>query len=408
MKTMKNLFINPFFIFYASILSFNTNAISQNLACSDCDYIVENDNHTLDNDILGLSPRAVIGIKAGDRKPLTLLNFNGTENAKFTFINCDGTSLLNLEENSEAVRIRNGSFIHFTGTGYSDEKYGIQLSAGSQGIHGYEKISDIEIDHIKVSNIDGIGIWIVTRPTCDGTSNLGQYEQLNTIIHNNYISDVHGEGMYIGPSKYDSGFDNTDCLDEKLKHADLKGVEIFNNIVERTGWDGIQVGGAVENCKIYKNIIKDYGLEEITIHQAGLMINPGTVGEFYANLIEGGTGNAIHLLGFDDFVHSNLIIDCKKNAIHAGDRTPLEGKSYRIANNTIINVEGRALHIISSESINNFFKNNLMINITDEVLFTSDNNTDISNNIITSSLDDLSFIDAENLNFTPTSDNETL
>ena len=389
---------------------FSNNSCHFNVvSCANCDYIIENNEHTLDNNILELKPGAIIGIKGGSRKPLTLLNFNGTPgNGRFIFTNCDGKSVLNLEEKPEAIRIRNSSFLRFTGTG-SIDYYGIEVTTGSLGIHGYEKVSDIEIDHIKISNVNGIGIWVVTRPTCDGTSNYGQYEQKNTKIHHNYISDVHGEGMYIGPSKWDSGFDNPDCSSTKLKQADLKGVEIFNNLVERTGWDGIQVGGAIKDCNIYNNIIKNYGLEEVSIHQAGLMINPGTVGAIYANRIEGGTGNAMHLLGFDNLVYSNLIIDCKLNAIHTGDRNPLAGQSYRIVNNTIINAGGKALNMNSSMSINNIFENNFMVNITDEEFaINNKDNITLSNNIMASSLDNYTFKDIENLDFTPVNENTLL
>ncbi|MGL1887699.1 MAG: right-handed parallel beta-helix repeat-containing protein [Reichenbachiella sp.] len=389
---------------------FSDNSCTYNkVSCSSCDYVIENDEHTLNNDILGLKPGAIIGIKGGDRKPLTLLNFNGTaDDGEFIFTNCDGTTVLSLEEKPEAIRIRNSSFLRFTGTGSSD-KFGIEVTTGALGIHGYEKVSDIEIDHIKISNVNGIGIWIVTRPTCDGSANYGQYEQKNTKIHHNHISDVHGEGMYIGPSKWDSGFDNSDCPDTKLKQADLKGVEIFNNLVERTGWDGIQVGGAIEDCSIYKNIIRDYGLEEVGIHQAGLMINPGTVGEFYANLIEGGTGNAMHLLGFDNLVYSNLIIDCQLNAIHTGDRNPPTGQSYRIVNNTMINVGGKALNMNSKESVSNIFDNNFMSNISDkELSVTNPDNTSLSNNIMTASLEDYPFVDVAKLDFTPTQESALL
>lgn len=393
--------VDPYATNFNEEAEFSDNTCSYSpVACADCDYVIENDEHTVDNDVLKLPAGAVIGIKGGDRKPLTLLNFNG-EGAGFIFTNCDGTASISLEPGSEAVRIRNSSFLRFTGTGSTDD-FGIQISAGSQGIHGYEKVSDIEIDHVKISDVDGIGIWIVTRPTCDGDANYGNFVQKNTKIHHNSISHCEGEGMYIGPSKWDSGFDNNGCPGEKLKQADLKGVEIFNNIVDSPGWDGIQVGGAVEDCKIYKNVVLNYGTEEVGLHQAGLMINPGTVGEIFGNYIEGGTGNAMHLLGFDNLVYSNIIMNCKQNAIHTGDRNPLPNKSYRIYNNTIINVEGRAFHMNSRESVDNVFENNFMANIVDEELFVSEeSNTSITNNVMAKSLEGYPFSNIEKLDFTP-------
>jgi hypothetical protein len=216
--------------------------------------------------------------------------------------------------------------------------------------------------------------------------------------------------MYIGGSKWEAGFSNTaGCESEKLYQADLTGVRIFNNLVENTGWDGIQVGGVIEDCEVYNNVIRNYGLLEAGPHQAGMQINPGNVGKFYSNLIEGGTGNAIHTLGFDNLIYSNTILDCKKNAIHVGDRSPLPNKSYRILNNTIVNNTGKALNFNSSESVDNVFYNNFMANITDsEHLIADKNNIDVDNNIMTASVEDYPFEDASKGNLTPTLESDLL
>ncbi len=374
--------------------------------CSDCDYVLEPNDFKLDNEELNLPIGSKIGIKGGARIVIDIRNFQGTKEKPYIFTNCNGQAVLSISDSPEAIKIRNSSHIRLTGTGSSDI-YGIKIEMGSQGVRAYEKTDHVEIDHIEISGV-GVGIWAVTRPTCDGKANRGNYVQENTIIHHNYIHDVHGEGMYIGGSKWEHGFDNNECPGEKLYQADLIGVRVFNNLVENTGWDGIQVGGAIEDCELFNNVVRNYGLLEAGPHQAGMMINPGTTGKIFSNLIEGGTGNAIHILGFDNLVHSNLIIDCQMNAIHIGDRNPLVNKSYRVLNNSLINIAGKALNLNSNESINNVFYNNFMANIGDEKLYTAVENTEMLNNIITSSVEDYPFMDVLKWDLTPTLESDLL
>lgn len=367
--------------------------------CSDCDYVLENGEFFLDNDTLNLPAGSRIGIRAGDRTRIDIRNFQGTESAPYTFVNCGGQVRLNLSSSIEAIRVRNSSHLRITGTG-SSEFYGIKIEAGSHGVHAYEKTDRIEIDHLEISGV-GIGVWVVTRPQCDGESNQDTYHQEDIIVHNNYIHDVHGEGMYIGGSKWGSEYNNNDCPEVRLLQPYLTNVRVYDNLVERIGWDGIQVGGAIGGCEIFNNVVRDYGLRETTVHQAGLMVNPGSTGEIFANTIEGGTGNAIFLLGFDNLVYSNLVVDCAQNAVHIGDRNPLPGKSYRIVNNTFINIERRALYFNSSQSVESVFYNNFLSNIGDSPFYFVADNIDIDNNMVTESLDGYGFEDVANLDFSP-------
>jgi hypothetical protein len=378
------------------------------VACSTCDYILETDVTTLDNAQLKLPPGAVIGIKGGQRKTIDIKNFHGEANLPYIFTNCDGIAILDLSSKPEAIRIRNSSFIRLTGTGTPNATYGIEIKDGSHGVRAYQKVSDLEIDHLSITGV-GVGIWVVTRPVCDGSANRGNYIQKNTKIHHNHVYDVHGEGMYIGGSKWEVGFSNEACPGEKLYQADLTGVRVFNNSVENTGWDGIQVGGAIEDCEIYNNTIKNYGLLNAGPHQAGLMINPGTTGKIYSNRIHGGTGNALHVLGFDNLIYSNTISNCQMNAIHVGDRNPLPNKSYRILHNTIFNTKGNALRFNTTKSVNNIFYNNFIANTTQKTFSISDEKLiTFANNSITDALEDYPFEDISKNNLTPTLESSLL
>ena len=367
--------------------------------CSECDYVIEPDDLVLDNDELNLAPGAVICMAGMSRAPLMITNFHGNSDNPFIFTNCDGQAKFDRADNLSAIRITESSFIRLTGTG-SDDNYGIQITKGAAaGIHAYSRATDLEIDHVEVTGVD-VGIWTVTRPTCDGSANNPNFTQRNTWVHHNWIHNVETEGMYLGGSKWHSGFDNNGCPGEKLKQPDLIGVRVFNNIVEDCGWDGIQVGGAIEDCEIYNNVIKEYGLRENNNHQAGIQINPGTVGKIFANLIQGGTGSAIFLIGFDNLVYSNLIVNPNESAVHFGDREPPAGKSYRVVNNTILNATENAFNMNSKESVDNLIANNLLIDITEEDDFNNDD-IEFSNNIMVDAISDLDFVNPGDLDFTP-------
>lgn len=374
------------------------------VACADCDYVLPADEVIIDNDELSLPVGSVICLGAGTRRSVIIRNFHGTSETPYIFTNCDGQSIV--DEDLPAIKLHYSSHIRLTGTG-SDDQYGIKIVQGRPfGVVAELGTTDFEIDHLDISGATEVAIAARTRPVCDGSTNKDTFVQRNSIIHHNYLHDVGGEGTYIGGSHWNSNFPASvsDCPDITLYEPELKGVRIYNNIVENTGKDGIQVGNAIEDCKIYNNVIINYGLQDITIHQAGIMINPGTTGEIFSNVVQGGTGNAIFLNGFDNLVYSNLILDCKKNAIHVGDREPPAGKSYRLVNNTLVNIGGNALYMNSKESVNNIFYNNLMSNVQSDITnkIGSDIDLDIDNNVIVDNLDGLSLNNIGKKDFTPT------
>src|SRR5690606_11465482 len=75
-------------------------------------------------------------------------------------------------------------------------------------------------------------------------------------LHDNYIHDITGEGIYLGNSFY-TGTSNY-CGQTQYPH-EVRGVRIYNNRMENTGWESIQVGAAVQDVEIYNNIVYYYG-----------------------------------------------------------------------------------------------------------------------------------------------------
>lgn len=372
-------------------------------SCSDCDYVIEPTMSVVDNSKLNIPVGSTIGIRGGERKSLIIRNFFGTKEQPYVFINCDAQVIAGDE--LPTIKLHSSNHIRLTGTGSADT-YGIKISKGRPfGIVAELAASNIEIDHVEITGVKGPAISARTRPVCDGSTNRGTFTQENTVLHHNYIHDVGGEGFYIGGSHWHTQFpEHPDCPDKTLLEPELKGVLIYNNIVENVGQDGIQVGGAVEDCKIYNNKVYNYGLKNITIHQSGIQINPGTTGEIFSNFIKGGTGSAIFLNGFDNKVYSNIIVNCARDGIRIGDRNPPSGKSYSILNNTMYGIGEYALYMNSKLSINNVFYNNLLVDIKLGVHNKLNNeiSIDINNNMLFSSVNEAGLENPNHNDFTPT------
>lgn len=369
------------------------------VACADCDYIIEPKQFLVDNAVLNLPPGSKIGIKGQNRKPIKLVNFHGTAEKPFLFINCDGQTTIT--SGTVGVKIHKSSFLRVSGTGSSDE-YGIKISAILHGVSAENGATDYEIDHVEIAGSKSIGFIARSNPRCDGSTNRENFVQKNTLIHHNYIHDVGNEGLYVGGSHWQKTVSREGCTG--LLEAELEGVRVHNNRVENTGYDGIQVGSAIRDCEIYNNIVINYGLKNSTYHQAGLQINPGTTGKIYNNYIKGGTGNAIFLTGFGNDVYNNIITDCNRNGFYVADRGPLPNNSYRIVNNTLVKVKGYALVINSEQSENNIFYNNVLINTQMLIDIIGNSKISLKNNYEAHGSNIKLFKDPDNLDYSPLQD----
>lgn len=354
-------------------------------ACADCDYVIEPNVYKVDNNVLNLPAGSKIGIKGQNRGSIYIINFHGTAEKPFVFVNCDGQTTIT--SGSVGIKVHQSSFLRVSGTGSSD-KYGIKVTTSLHGIQVEKGATDYEVDHIEVSGASSIGFPARTNP--EAAFNRSNFVQRNTWIHDMYIHDVGNEGIYIGGSHWQ---------DVSKNEPELVGVRVYNNRIENTGFDGLQVGSAVEDSKIYNNTVINYGLQNVTYHQAGLMINPGTTGKIYNNTVKGGTGHAIFDTGFDNEVYNNIVINGNKDGMYIADRGTKPGTSYRVFNNTFVNLKGTGVKMTSSASSNNILYNNAVINSNG---FLSGSNFDVSNNFVASNVSEAGFTNPANEDFTPT------
>jgi parallel beta-helix repeat protein len=337
----------------------------------------------------GVSPGDTVCIEAGTRNYLTLRNFQGTAEQPITFINFGGQVVVNGTNNTHGILFQNSRFFHLTGSGSGAIPYGIKIiySQGHGVSIGY-KSSDFEVDHVEVTGVVQIGISSGTKAVCsDGSSNNYDYDgdgtyqgdlddvvnrsnfvQRNSVFHDNYIHQVGTEGFYIGSSYY-SKEKQAACASgsETMYDPVLSGVRIYDNRVEETGWDGLQVGSATEECIIRDNEIYGDSRAVQPDQQSGIMNNPGSVCDIYNNLIKDGGGPGIYIQGNGgNRIYNNIILNPGQNGDGRGNGISIatgsnEGDSIYVWNNTIINPRDAGILYKNDQGSDNKIQNNIII-----------------------------------------------
>ena len=417
---MKKVF-SIFFSLFITICFIN----SQN--CN-CDYVIAPNVSNVDNVKLKIQPGDTVCIQASTRRTLRLANFNGTPEKPIVFMNYGGEVIIQGEDLQYGIGIVNSSFIQLTGTGFSGTKYGIRIlktmEGGSMGIGVGDRSTNFEIDHIEIANVGFAGIMAKTDPKCDLSVNRGNFTQFQTIIHDNYIHNTGGEGLYIGHSFYSGR--NATCNGEPvvLFPSVLKGVRIYNNLIDSAKWDGIQIGSADEDCEIYNNKVLNYGIDKISGQNSGIQMGGGTTGKCYNNVIQDGNGNGIAVFGNGNIdIYNNLIVNPGKDyvvedisrpahGIFVDNGSTLEGSYFNIFNNSILNPKTDGIRFQNNISVNNNIYNNIIVNpgsllfyvkIPSKSPWINMNLPNVvlnkSNNLFEVNIDSVHFVDHTNYNF---------
>lgn len=278
---------------------------------------------------------AIIYIPAGKRDALLLKNIKGTVDKPITVINQGGKVTISATASaSYGLKAQNCQFFKILGNGASGVKYGIDITGANIGVTMDDRSTELEIGNIEVRNSGFAGIMAKTDPSCDVATQRGHFTMSNVILHDNYVHQTGGEGFYIGNSFYADGVSL--ACGNVLPH-DVVNAKVYNNIVDSTGCEGIQVGSATVGAEIYNNTVKSPGLKPFAAGQDnGIQIGEGTGGKCYNNLIKNAPGNGIIVLGLgDNLVYNNYILNSGGHGIFADSRyTP--GPNFQFINNTII------------------------------------------------------------------------
>lgn len=321
-----------------------------------------------------VDPGDTLFFDAGNRSYLLIKNFQGEEGKPIVMINSGGTVIIDTDHYF-GISIQNCRYFKFTGTG-NPAGYGFKVTrvANGSGMGIGDRSSDFEIDHISIENCSIGGIYAKTDPDCSFIATRENFTQFNTIIHDNYIANSGNEGLYVGSAKYFGQNVNCNGKDTLLLPSLLDGVQIYNNIVKYSGWDGIQVSSASTNCKIFSNLVMFDSQAEYASQMSGIIIGGGTKCDCYNNVISGGRGDGIEVHGLGGTrVYNNIIVNAgrsflpddltqMKHGIFISDVSVENDSAFFIQNNTIINPKSDGIRFSSILSRDNLIASNAIIN----------------------------------------------
>ncbi len=316
---------------------------------------------------LPVQPGQTVCIKAGKYTNLQFSNFSGTAANPITFKNCGGVVEIENSTSTDAMAFANCKYFKVTGTGDSQQTYGIHVKgtgSGRMGLAVMDKSTDCEIDHVEINNAGFAGIMTKTDPWCDPATWQQNFTMYNVKIHDNYIHDCSGEGIYAGNSFYGGGSVIT-CSNQSITVYPHKiiGLEIHHNRIERTGAEGIQYGCSPD-AKVYNNVVKSPGISPFANYQNnGIQIGDGSGGECYNNIVEDAQGVGIIFLSFasNQKIYNNLVVRAGSTGLFADKRVgSLPQATLSIYNNTFITPGGDAILLYSTENTH-YVSNNALV-----------------------------------------------
>jgi hypothetical protein len=406
-------------IYFFSVLIFFSAKLQERIQC----YEIKPGTALFDGS--EVKPGDTICFLPGNWRNIRLKNIHGTAEKPVVVLNYKGPVTIGNNDFYYAIVFENSTHFHLTGTGDHRTTYGLKITGTQRGSGiGFTLCSDFEVDHLEIMNTGFAGMSVKTDPTCDPKTWRGNFVMTNISIHDNYIHDTGGEGMYIGSNKV-----NVKCANEIISVIphEIQHLKVYNNKVENTGWDGLQVSQGSADCQIFSNTITNYGVAKRNFQDCGLVVGGGTTGKVFNNRIINGTGPGISIFGMgENYIYNNLIHGAGTDGIFINDRqTVKSGWGFHIVHNNIINPKRDGIRMYSDESKGNEFCNNVIINpgsyaqyeslvnfgTNDSFIFIiKDRPIDYvaSNNYLERDINKAGFVDVASLNFNLSKDSPLL
>lgn len=290
----------------------------------------------------------------GTRSEIQFTGIRGTKENPVVITATDKVMIKRAGTGGRVVHFFNCDHFIFDGT---DKKL-IEITGGAHGVTLHDGSNHAQIRNLHLHHIGYSGVDITNYPTCDPKTWRGNYVMEDIVVADCLITDLtDGEGIYIGPSHYQSSFPLNNCpsgVKSALEH-EVRNTRVLNNKIYRVGADGIQVGGDIAGAIISGNDVQDYGRKKVYGQNSGIQANPGTLATIENNTILRGTGFGVILQGrMGTTVRRNLIVG-SIGGIMAVARENDAGV-FTIENNTFQDITGNGVEYYS----NAVFRNNVL------------------------------------------------
>lgn len=323
-----------------------------------------------------INPGDTIFLIEGKYKQLLIRNLNGTATNPILLMNLGGVVVIS-DGPTYGVSFRNSSNIIFRSNSLKDHQIKIVDIINGNGISIEDRSSEITIAGIEINTVAKSGIMIKSDPTCGPDSPTRDNFILKNIkVHTNKIIGTGDEGIYAGSSFYGGQPLTCEGLPIiKLPHI-IENIEIYDNTINSTGKDAIQVSSTPEECKIYNNHITQDSQDQIINQSSGILIGTGCKCYVYNNFIEEGNGGGIEVFGKPGTtIFNNIIVNpgrnlfpelppnlLPKHGIYINNRFNEDEFFIYIFNNTIINPKTNGITLASRLSKPSAIVNNLILN----------------------------------------------
>lgn len=374
-----------------------------------CDHELALSVTTADGAALGIEPGDVVCLAPGDRPFLRIQGFVGTEAEPITVTSCGGVATISNPDRAYALVIEGQSrFLRVTGTNVDGVEHGIRVSAPATepyagvGVWIQGRSSDVEVDHIEISDTGFAGVMAKTDPGCDDRAGWDDYVQRNVHLHHLWVHDVGGEGFYIGSTQA-AGYTRTcDGASVTIPAHFLDGIEIDHVLVEDSGWDGMQVGFARSGCSVHDNVLRRVGLEGVMYQQQGLQIGAYSACDVRRNVISDGPALGIIVLDSGDSTFAdNVIARTAGGGIYANLRDLVDAASWRFVHNTIVEPGGGSAIRVLGTGVTGVAWNNFVIGAADgSIASGSAASIEIADNVFETGVEEAGVVGADDFHLT--------
>lgn len=269
-----------------------------------------------------VEPGDTVCIPAGTRGSLQIRNLRGKAGAPITIRNDGGQVRIQGGKFRHGITLENNAYLRLTGTGVREQcgapyaadqqQCGFVISGFAKAVEAVNNSTNLEYDHLEGTQSSEAAFKIKGA----GKSIARQY------VHHLYAHDTSEEGLYMGEAGNDQSLDI------------VRGLEVSYNLVERSGWDAINVKHTANEVQVHHNVIRESGLLGVTNQDQGLSIGAGGSGDYYNNLIVKafGPGLNIRTLPAGSKIYNNVIVDSGGAGIYYN-----AGNDTNFYNNTLIN-----------------------------------------------------------------------
>ncbi len=333
----------------------------------------------------------VIGLDGGTRGSVTIQNFVASAVYPLVIVNRHGTGKVVITDVGggtirDDLTIKNCKYFQLRGDNDPAYRYGIELAQnGTKSLHTKLGLSvtgtssNGEVMFVEAHDNGFAGFMVKSDPSCSDPSTwMGNFTMYDIRIHDNYVHNTGGEGMYLGYTHWGEIKDCSAQGSPVVYGHEIHGLYVHHNLVEHAGWENLQVASCPVDVKVFNNTLYDGGVTPDTVNfqGAGMAIGGGSTGEYFNNTIIKSYYPSIGVFGQESAVtvYNNLLADAGDYAIYAKNlptnppadpNAPFQtvpGSFCSFYNNTVvIPATSRGAYATEDEVSVNHVKNNIFV-----------------------------------------------